>query len=140
MPVESDKERDRLIDCLPSYIGRPQGPAIDELIQPEMVAIIAGKGLREATQAAFPGEAGEGELGPQPVARVVGMMEIGLQQARRSTTIEPIDAIIAATGDVDDTKFLRQAGLGQQGSHVNGIGSICALSSPAVGHRPIRLP
>ena len=110
--ANAGRRRVELVPVQPSKEGRPPdrprpGPISasasirpdDKLIQPQVIAIVAGQRLRNATQAVVPGEAAEGELGRQPVAGVVGMMEVGLQQAdERPPPSMPIDAVVAAAG------------------------------------------
>ncbi len=109
-----------------------QGPTLNEFVEPQVIAVVAGERLWEATQTVIPGEAGEGELGPQPVARVVGMMELGLQQEGCSRTIDSIDAVVAAARKARGAELPRQSGCGQKGGDIVGIGSIGHFNSKSL--------
>src|SRR5271157_4648964 len=45
--VQTDEKGDRLVNCVWADLLRVQGPAVNEFVKPEVIAVIAVQGLRK---------------------------------------------------------------------------------------------
>ena len=77
--VERKGKGQRLVDRGAVDLAGREALAVDESIEAEPAREVRGDRLGQAEDAVAPGEGGQRELGAEPVARVVGRMEILLE-------------------------------------------------------------
>src|SRR5438445_936708 len=86
-----------LADGFSRDLMRQKLPPFDVFIHGQVVMPVASERSREGAQTVAPSESREGEFGAQAITRIIGMLEISLEQRRPAAGVDAIDAVIAAT-------------------------------------------